>query len=199
MTVAAIILAAGESRRLGQPKQLLAYRGEILLARAIRLANEAGASPVLVVLGANYARIRAAINSSNSIPVHNDRWRQGIASSIEAGVRALSVCAPEAEGVLLMGCDQPRLTADHLRALMAAFEGQSGEGQSGAAIAASSYAGVEAVPAVFPRATFAGLRALQGDRGARSVIEGASCPVVAIEFPGGEVDIDSPEDLALLE
>jgi molybdenum cofactor cytidylyltransferase len=194
MPVAAIILAAGESRRLGQPKQLLAFHGESLLARAIRLANEAGATPVLVVLGANSERIRAAIQSSHSIPVHNDHWRQGIASSIEAGVRALRVCAPEAEGVLLMGCDQPRLTTAHLRALIAAFEGQSA-----AAIAASSYAGVQAVPAVFPRATLAALRALRGDRGARSVIESAPCPVVVMEFPGGEVDIDSPEDLAELE
>jgi CTP:molybdopterin cytidylyltransferase MocA len=194
MPVAAIILAAGESRRLGQPKQLLAYGGETLLARAIRLANEAGASPVLTVLGANFERIRAAIDSSNSIPVHNDRWRQGIASSIEAGVRALRVCGPEAEGALLMGCDQPRLTADHLRSLIAAFEGQAA-----AVIAASSYAGVQAVPAVFPRAAFAELRALGGDKGARSVIESAQCPVVAVEFPGGEVDIDLPEDLALLE
>jgi molybdenum cofactor cytidylyltransferase len=194
MSVAAIILAAGESRRLGQPKQLLVFHGETLLARAIRLANEAGGSPVLVVIGANFEAIRAAIDSSNAIPVHNDRWRQGIASSIEAGVRALSVCAPEAGGLLLMGCDQPRLTADHLRALVASFESQAA-----AVIAASSYAGVQAVPAVFPRATFAELRALRGDRGARPVIESAPCPVVAMEFPGGEVDIDSPEDLALLE
>jgi CTP:molybdopterin cytidylyltransferase MocA len=194
MPVAAIILAAGGSRRLGQPKQLLAYRGETLLVRAIRLANEAGASPVLVVLGANFETILAAIQSSNSSPIHNDRWRQGIASSIEAGVRALSVCGPEAEGVLLMGCDQPRLTADHLRSVIAAFEGQAG-----AVMAASSYAGVQAVPAVFPRVTFAELRSLRGERGARSVIESAPCPVVAMEFQGGEVDIDSPEDLALLE
>jgi molybdenum cofactor cytidylyltransferase len=194
MPVAAIILAAGESRRLGQPKQLLAYCGETLLARAIRLANEAGASAVLVVLGANFETIRHAIRSSNSIPVHNDRWRQGIASSIEAGMRALSVCAPEADGVLLMGCDQPRLTADHLGALIAAFEGQAA-----AVIAASSYAGVHAVPAVFPRSAFAELQALRGDRGARSVIESAPCPVVAMEFSGGEVDIDLPEDLAQLK
>jgi molybdenum cofactor cytidylyltransferase len=194
MPVAAIILAAGESRRLGQPKQLLTYRGQTLVERAIRLANEAGASPVLVVLGANFATILAAIQSSNSIPVHNDRWRQGIASSIEAGIRALSVCAPEAEGVLLMGCDQPRLTADHLRSLITAFEGQTT-----AAIAASSYAGVRAVPAVFPRATFPELRSLSGDKGARSVIEGAPCAVAAVEFEGGEVDIDAPEDLKKLE
>ena len=194
MPVAAIILAAGESRRLGQPKQLLNYEGQTLLERAIRLANESGASPVLVVLGAKFATILVAIQASNSIPVHNDRWRQGIASSIEKGMRALSVCAPEAEGVLLMGCDQPRLTADHLRALIAAFAEQSA-----AVVAASSYAGVQAGPAVFPRDTFAGLQALRGDRGARSVIQSAPCPVVAVDFQGGEVDIDSPQDLALLE
>jgi molybdenum cofactor cytidylyltransferase len=194
MPIAAIILAAGESRRLGQPKQLLAYRGQTLLERAIRLANEAGASPVLVVLGANFATISAAIRSSNAIQVHNDRWRQGIASSIEAGIRALSVCALEAEGVLLMGCDQPRLTAEHLRALITAFTHQSA-----AVIAASTYGGVRGVPAVFPRVTFAELHSLRGDKGARSVIESELCPVVAKEFPGGEVDIDSPEDLALLD
>jgi CTP:molybdopterin cytidylyltransferase MocA len=194
MPVAAIILAAGESRRLGQPKQLLAYRGQTLIERAIRLANEAGASPVLVVLGANFAMISTAIQFSNAIQVHNDRWQQGIASSIEAGMRALSVPAPDADGVLLMGCDQPRLTTGHLSSLISEFEGQKA-----AAITASLYGGVRGVPAVFPRATFAELSALRGDRGARPVIESALCPVVALEFPGGEVDIDSPEDLALLE
>jgi CTP:molybdopterin cytidylyltransferase MocA len=194
MPVAAIILAAGESRRLGQPKQLLAYGGQTLLEHAIQLANEAGASPVFVVLGANFEKIGASIQSSNAIPVHNDRWRQGIASSIAAGLRAQSVCAPEAEGVLLMGCDQPRLTAEHLNSLISEFEGQEA-----AVIAASSYGGVQAVPAVFPRATFAQLRMLCGDRGARPVIENPPCPVITLEFQGGEVDIDSPEDLALLE
>jgi CTP:molybdopterin cytidylyltransferase MocA len=194
MPVAAIILAAGESRRLGQPKQLLAYRGQTLLERAIRLANEAGASPVLVVLGANFATISVAIQSSNAIRVHNERWQQGIASSIDAGMRALSLHAPDADGVLLMGCDQPRLTAGHLSSLISEFDGQEA-----AVIAASSYGGVQAVPAVFPRATFAQLCRLRGDRGARPVIENPPCRVVALDFQGGEIDIDSPEDLALLD
>jgi CTP:molybdopterin cytidylyltransferase MocA len=193
MTVAAIILAAGGSSRLGQPKQLLEYRGETLLDRAIRIAQEAGASPVLAVLGANFERVRASIKPYASIPVHNQRWRQGIASSIDEGLRALHVCAPEVTGALLMSCDQPRLTAEHLRALIDAFSAQAAP-----AIAASLYAGVHGVPAVFPRETFADLRALRGDKGAQSLIAQAPCPVVAIEFTGGEVDIDSPEDLAQL-
>ena len=194
MPVAAIILAAGESRRLGQPKQLLLHYEETLLNRAIRIGTEAGASPVLVVLGAHFDAIRASIQSGRAIPVHNDRWRQGMGSSVEAGMRALAVCAPDATGVVVMGCDQPRLTADHLRAQLEAFASQD----SGVVVA-SSYAGVRGVPAVFPPETFTLLQALRGEKGARSIIERAPCEVVAIEFEGGEVDIDSPGDMANLE
>jgi len=188
-----MILAAGESRRLGQPKQLLIVERETLLNRAIRLASEAGATPVLAVLGAGFQTIRKSIRSESVIPVHNDRWRQGMGRSVETGMRALAVCAPGAEGVLLMGCDQPRLTTDHLLALMSAFASHGSP-----AIAASSYAGIMGVPAVFPCQTYAELRALRGDKGARSVIEQASLPVVPVKFEGGEVDIDAPEDLASL-
>ena len=188
-----MILAAGGSRRLGQPKQLLSYQGETLLNRAIRIAFEAGAAPVLVVLGAQFETIRPSVQSREIITVHNDRWRQGMGRSVEAGMRALAVCVPDAGGVLLMGCDQPRLTADHLRALMKGFASHGSP-----AIAASSYAGVNGIPAVFPGETFADLRALCKDKGARSVIERAPFPVVTVEFHGGEVDIDAPEDLAQL-
>jgi CTP:molybdopterin cytidylyltransferase MocA len=194
MAVAAIILAAGESRRLGRPKQLLTHGGETLLNRAIRLAAEAAASPVLAILGAQFQMIRASIQSPSAIPVHNDHWRQGMGSSIEAGMRALHVCAPDAEGVVLMGCDQPRLSADHLRSLVSAFA--AGDSR---VIAASSYSGVRGVPAVFPRAAFADLRALRGDMGARPVIERAPCAVALVEFAGGEVDIDLPRDLMKLD
>lgn len=193
MRVAAIILAAGGSRRLGQPKQLVRWNGETLLNRSIRLAAEAGAEPVIAVLGAGFDAIRASIESTSVIAVHNDRWRQGMGSSIEAGMRALEVCAPEAAAVLLMACDQPQLTADHLRGLMEAVAAHGTP-----AIAASEYAGVVGVPAVFPRETFADLRALRGDKGARSLMERAPCAVVGVVFAGGDVDIDRPEDLSVL-
>lgn len=193
MPVAAIILAAGESRRLGQPKQLLAWEGETLLNRAIRMATEAGAGPVLAVLGARFASVSASVQSRTVIKVHNDRWRQGIGASIEAGMRALAVCAPESAGVLLMNCDQPLLSADHLRLLMHTFESHGPR-----AIAASAYGGVRGVPAVFPRETFEELRSLHGDKGARAIIERGLWPVASVEFEGGEVDIDVPEDLGQL-
>jgi molybdenum cofactor cytidylyltransferase len=194
MPVAAIILAAGASRRLGQPKQLLVYKGEALIERAHRLAVEAGASPVITVLGAHFIEVCAAIPQGDSIRVVNDKWEQGIASSIHAGLHALDTIAPKSPGVLLMTCDQPRLTAAHLRALLDAFEGQDGHG-----IVASTYGGVLGVPAVFTRDAIHWLRKLRGDQGARSVLQRPPCQLASVEFPGGEVDIDEPADLAQLE
>jgi len=194
MSVAAIILAGGASRRLGQPKQLLQYRGETLLERAIHLANAAGAAPVLVVLGAHFEVISAALPFKEALPIHNDKWKQGLATSIHAGLRALDVCAPHALGALLMNCDQPRLTSEHLRALIEAFTAQAAAG-----IVASAYAGVRGVPAVFPRSVFPQLNALRGDKGARSLLAQPPCPLIALPFEGGEVDIDLPADLEQLE
>ena len=194
MSVAAIILAGGASRRLGQPKQLLEYRGETLLERAIHLANAAGAAPVLVVLGAHFEVILAAIPFNDAVAIHSDKWKHGLATSIHAGLRALDVCAPYAPGALLMNCDQPRLTSEHLRALIEAFAAQAAAG-----IVASAYAGVRGVPAVFPRSVFPQLNALRGDKGARSLLAKPPCPLIALPFEGGEVDIDLPVDLEQLE
>jgi len=194
MTIAAIIVAAGASRRLGQPKQLVEYRGEPLLGRAIRLATEAGASPVLPVLGANFALIAAHVPMNDAVMVLNDKWQSGIASSIHAGLHTLSVIAPKADGALIMSCDQSRLTAAHLRALIDEFESQREP-----SIVASFYAGTRGIPAVFPRAQFSELRALRGDTGARALLKDPSCPLITIDFAGGEVDVDVPADLEHLE
>jgi CTP:molybdopterin cytidylyltransferase MocA len=197
MQIGAIILAAGASSRLGQPKQLLVHGTETMIGRVIRLANEAGASPVIAVLGAHHERIAQAVpidGACGAIPVINDRWEEGIATSIHAGLRALDLVAPENAGAMILGCDQPRLTADHLRALIVAFSEQVEP-----AIAASAYAGTVGIPAVFPREVFAELRMLRGDKGARVLLMKPQCPLVAVEFPGGEIDIDVPADLAQLE
>jgi molybdenum cofactor cytidylyltransferase len=187
MTVAAIILAAGASRRLGQPKQLLRYGGETLLGRAIRLADEAGATPVLAILGAQAEAVGDAVDPRKAVSVLNPDWEQGIASSIHAGLHAVDAASA---GVLILSCDQPRLTANHLRGLIDAFIDQPAR-----TIVASEYAGVHGVPAIFPRAVFPNLFALEGDKGARTLLIQPPCLVVGVPFPGGEIDVDKPDDL----
>ena len=194
MSVDALILAAGGSRRLGRPKQLLEFQGEFLLERAIRLATEAGAVRVFAVMGAHFEIIRASVHFSGAIPVINDRWQQGIATSIVAGLHAVDSLGPKPSGVLVMSCDQPRLTADHLRTLIDEFNAQAEP-----AIVASAYAGVHGVPAIFPRAVFPHLMNLSGDKGARALLAKPPCALIAHEFPGGEIDIDLPADLAHLD
>ncbi|HMG84250.1 MAG TPA: nucleotidyltransferase family protein [Terracidiphilus sp.] len=190
--VVAIIVAAGASSRLGQPKQLLPVDGEPLLQRAVRCALEAGAGPVLVVLGAYRERIEKAVELGATTVVANAEWEEGMASSIRAGVRAVDEGAGVA-GVLLMTCDQPRITAKHLLQMLEEFDAHEGTMPI-----ASTYGGVRGTPAIFPRAMFADLLALRGDRGARGLLAKTSLPIVEIPLEGGEVDIDRPEDLAEL-
>jgi len=195
MSVAAIILAAGASRRLGQPKQLVGFGGEALLERALRLAKEAGASPVLAVLGANFAPICASIPFNEAIPVFNEKWEHGMSTSIHAGLNEADVRAPEAVGALVMACDQPHLSASHLKSLLQAFAAA----QTEPTIVASNYSGTYGIPAVFPRSAYPKLHALHGDKGARSLLAKPPCRIVAVSCSGCEIDIDLPEDLAHLK
>ena len=181
---AAVVLAAGASTRLGEPKQLVEIGGETLLERAVRTAREAGCAPVVVVLGASFAEVLAYSKLGDAIPVINDEWQEGMATSIVRGVRALGIVAKGTDGVVLMTCDQPAVTAEHLRALVAA-----------GGVTASAYAGRRGVPAYLPAASFAGLMKLRGDAGARELLRDAP----AVELVGGELDVDTAADRATAE
>ncbi len=178
--VAAIILAAGASTRMGQPKQLLKLRGERLLERAVRVAEQAGCGPVVVVLGASAELIQAECSLDHATVVMNPEWREGMASSIRCGVQQVD---GKCDVALLMVCDQPAVTSDHLRKLV----DRCTDGCIGGPVA-SSYAGRRGVPACFPASYFGELLLLRGDSGARHLLE--STP--AIELAGGELDIDTP-------
>jgi molybdenum cofactor cytidylyltransferase len=174
--IAAVVLAAGASRRLGLPKQLAILGDERLLERAVRLARAAGCSPVIVVLGAEHEQVLANCRLGDAVTVIHDKWEEGMGSSIALGVRA---CVGAA-GVVVMTCDQPAVTVEHLQALI-----------RGAEVKASSYAGRKGVPAFFPERYFGELKALSGDVGARDLLRSAD----AVELEGGELDVDTAEDL----
>ena len=173
---AAVVLAAGASTRLGEPKQLVVIGGETLLERAVRTARAAGCAPVVVVLGAAAERVRERCDLGGAVVIVNPEWDEGMASSVRAGIGAVGAV----DGVVLMTCDQPAVTAEHLRALMAGGEAT-----------ASAYAGRRGVPAYFPAASFAGLLELRGDAGARELLRGAR----AIELANGELDVDTVADM----
>ena len=195
ISVPAILLAAGASRRLGQPKQLLrlsAFGGETLLDHAVALTRASGAAPIFVVLGAHAEEIHLECELLDCILVRNEAWAGGMASSLRVGIAAVLENAPAASGAMVLVCDQPGLSAEHLMRLLDAHK------VDGNRIAASRYAGRAGVPVIFPRAMFPALLALQGDHGARALLQQAGTAVHAIDFPGGELDLDSPEDLQRL-
>jgi molybdenum cofactor cytidylyltransferase len=182
MRTAAVILAAGASTRLGEPKQLITIHGETLLARATRIAVESGVDHVFVVLGANTAALKA--HAQTATIVENPLWQQGMATSIRAGVQA----AAAYDAILLLTCDQPAVTSLHLVQLILA-------GEEGNRIAASAYAERTGVPAIFPQKYFSELIALTGDSGARHLLRAHKSEVIEVPLENGELDLDTPESL----
>lgn len=190
----AIVLAAGASRRLGGPKQLVTTHGETLLAHTLRAAKEAGADPIFVVLGANRDLVASTVDLSTVLAVVNPQWNQGISSSIRVGLEALLQQDPSARAAILLVCDQPLLGCSHLNALIAAYAASESE-----SIVASRYGGIAGIPAIFPASHFAQLQSLSGDIGARQILRNPECLMITIPFEDGELDIDTPEDLRFLE
>ena len=187
----AVILAAGASRRFGSPKQLARYRGETLVARSVRLAHEAGAEAVCVVLGYRADPIRRALQESGATSagtstVRNPRWRDGMGRSLACGVRALDA---RSRAVLVCLADQPLLEAEDLGALVLAWRA------SPRSVVASRYAGKLGVPAIFSRSHFRALKSLSGDRGAQELLA-SSKDVLSMSMPLAAADIDDPRDLS---
>lgn len=188
MSHAAVVLAAGASRRLGRPKQLLTRDGETLLHRAARLAAASGAARTVVVLGARRETMQAALLGLPVQIVFNPDWEQGLSSSLRAAAQALGDFAG---AVLVLGCDQPALDAAHLTALVA------GAAQSSVACAATAHDQALGVPALISPALWRQSTALHGDRGFGAALAqqppGAVWRLRAAEL---QWDLDTPADIA---
>ena len=184
MTLGALLLAAGGSIRFGQPKQLLPYRGQSLVRRATAAALGADCHPVAVVVGREGGEIAQALQGLAVDLLPNESWRRGIGSSIRLGVEALADCS----AIAILACDQPHLSPELIRQLRAVHE------RTGKPIVAAAYAATLGVPALFARNYFPALLALPDAQGAKAIIAAHAKDVASVGFPGGAVDIDTPED-----
>lgn len=186
--VAAVILAAGGSRRMGSPKQLLRIDGVTLVRRAAEVALASRCKDVFLVIGAAAEAVRREVSELDLEVVENRRWETGLAGSIRVGVEAVQAARPGLDAAILVPVDQPRLDTALLNRLIGVFD------ESERGIVACTYAGTVGPPALFSRRHFADLIALRGDRGAKSVLESHQTELARVPFPEGATDLDTPED-----
>lgn len=184
--IAAIILAAGASTRMGTPKLLLTDHGVPLLRRAVDAAVGGGCEDVVVVLGAHREHYLPLLQGTPARPVHNPDFAQGMSTSIRAGVEILP---EDAAAAVIMLADQPFVDAGVIRRLIEAYR------TTAMKIVASAYEGVRGVPVLFDRALFLELLVLEGDQGARQVMATYPKHVATVEISFAAArDIDTPED-----
>jgi molybdenum cofactor cytidylyltransferase len=181
---ALIILAAGESSRLGRPKQNLVFNGKTLLQRAVESGQGSECETIIVVLGANLNEITPIAGTTT---LYNIDWKEGMASSIRRAMieinNDLSV-----DKVIIMLCDQPFVSPTLLNALI------SEQIETGKSIIACAYNGTTGAPVLFNRAIFAELLLLQGQEGAKKILKDHTNDIAEIPFEQGGIDIDTPDD-----
>jgi molybdenum cofactor cytidylyltransferase len=190
--VEVMVLAAGASRRLGQPKQLLPFRGTTLIKHVVKQAIVAGIGGVNVVLGCCAAEISSQLADIEAYIFFNEGWQEGMGSSIRNGLGDVLRRNPNTNGVMILVVDQPFVSAAHLRSLAARYR----EGQ--ATIVASAYENTFGVPILVGEVRFDRLLGLKGDEGGKKIFSPFSPKVARVPFPGGSLDIDTEEDLATL-
>lgn len=182
----AIVLAAGASSRFGSAKQLVRIGDRPLLTVAAGRAAEVVGHALIVVLGARAAQLSPLLKHSPGSVVVNREWREGLASSIRAGVAQLPAsCA----GVMLVLADQACVTAEDLGRLAGAWRREP------QCIAAALYGATVGAPAIFPRHLFGELSELKGDVGARVLLRRHADRLVKVPMASAAFDLDTPDDL----
>ena len=192
MKTAIILLAAGSSSRLGRPKQLVEFQGKKLIQKAIEEAQKSKSDSLVVVLGWNPELIKSGFDSEKIPFVTNENWEEGMASSMQTGLRFLME-KEHPDQVILMLVDQPYVESKLLDRLILEKE------RTGKGIVACSYSHTLGVPAIFDRAYFEEMLSLKGSEGAKKVIMKNRAEVFAVDFPLGAVDLDTEGDLERLK
>jgi len=181
-----LVLAAGASRRLGQPKQIVRVGGIALVRRTVLLIADVCGCPVTVVTGAHAARVAKSLQGLDVVLAHNAGWQKGLASSLTVGLESLR---PDRGAVLVAPCDLPGLAQRDLEELVNAWRKDPDQA------AAAAYSGVVGTPAILPLQVLPRLAGIAGDRGARDLLRRGDLPVTAVDFPSARRDLDDADDL----
>ncbi len=183
-----VLLAAGNSTRLGRPKQLVRYNNQTLLQHNVQVAIGSDARDVVVVTGAYAESIKLEIENLNIHIFFNSHWQEGMASSIRCGLKMLIEINPSIEGVIVMVCDQPHTSIFLLNQLITTYQETKKE------IVSSDYKNILGPPVFFHRSIFPDLLKLSGNLGAKHLISTYAHKVAVVPFPKGSIDIDTEED-----
>lgn len=183
-----ILLAAGESKRMGSPKQLLDIDGKSLLRRTAEVALATDCYPVVMVIGANKAQIAPEIIDLPLTVIDNPMWHEGMSSSVKMGMAGLYMTYKDVDAVIMLVCDQPYLSVSLLTRMIDVYRTKKPP------IVACKYGEETGVPALFDRKLFEELLTLTGDKGAKPILMNHLDEAYLITFEAGSVDLDTPED-----
>ena len=183
-----LILAAGNSSRLGKPKQLLPVGSEVLLTHQLRTWSRCGADHTFVVLGSRAEQLRALVDEDAVRVVINPEWRSGMGSSLVSGVQNILLEIPDAQGILVVLVDQYRLAPRMLSELLRIGRGSN-------KLTAAHYNRRAGVPAFFPKRYFAQLLAIPPQQGAKFILQKCRSEMIRYPLPAAAFDVDTPEDL----
>ena len=188
-----VILAAGASRRMGSPKQLLRFQGKSLVRHSALVGLSSLAAQSIAILGANAEDIapeieHLALEGKLLKVVYNPEWEEGMASSVRLGIETLAKEKTKLEAVIFMLCDQPFVSAEIINELITTYRKTQHK-----IVACTYQSGTTGVPALFSKEIFPTLLNLKGDVGARKVIQQFAEDLITIPFSQGDIDLDTPE------
>lgn len=191
--IGVVVLAAGASRRLGFPKQLVEFKGKPLLQHSMDVAELLEFDCRILMLGSNAKKIKKGLEIGNFEVIINEEWELGMGTSISNGVSAALKAKSDLEHILILLSDQPFVTKEKIQELIRVQL----ENKKPATF--SEYDGEVGVPAIFSKENFSDLMALKKDQGAKKLILEEKISFETLKFEGGNFDVDTAEDVELLK
>ena len=177
-----LIPAAGASKRLGQAKQLVRYKAGSLIQNAVDCAHSIAPLEIIVITGANAKAVKDSVQGIPVRWIHNSRWTDGMGSSIAAGAAIIN---PGSQGVMILLCDQWKIQTSDLRLLAETWQSHPER------IVCAKARGRNMPPVIFPVSCFSRLQALDGESGARKILQDHPGSLTAVPLRNASFDLDT--------